>query len=93
MPLIHMAQWLQHRGGATWKIFERNYMNEKLWMNIILSWPKISFWVSVLQKKPERTSGQPNNIEIPLGIVGSKQNRSKVRYSKIVDGLESWPNK
>ena len=57
-------------------------------MNIILGWPKISLEF-LCYKKPEKLFGQPNNIEIPLGIVGSKQNRSKVRYSKIVDGLES----
>ena len=46
-------------------------------------------WSFCVTKKPGKLFGQPNNIEIPLGIVGSKQNRSKVRYSKIVDGLES----
>lgn len=47
-------------------------------------------WSFCVTKKPEKLFGQPNNIEIPLGTMGSKQNRSKVRYSKIVDGLESW---
>ena len=46
-------------------------------------------WSFCVTEKPGKLFGQPNNIEIPLGIVGSKQNRSKVRYSKIVDGLES----
>ena len=43
----------------------------------------------MLQKSQKELFGQPNNTEIPLGIMGSKQNRSKVRYSETVDGLES----
>ena len=58
-------------------------------MNIILRWPKISFEFLCYKKSQKELFGQPNNTEIPLGVVGSKQNRSKVRYSKIVDGLES----